>query len=196
MDSTIAASLLNTCIGSRFHAVLVDNGVMRLNECAQVKKDLQNGLNINLTVADASELFLSRLEGITDPEKKRKIIGHTFIEVFESEARKIEQELENKKEKGETAGKITFLLQGTLYPDVIESISFKGPSATIKTHHVRITLFWGWLAIVEGMFCQEEFTSRIGKGVAPFYFIFTSCIISYHVLLLFFCRMLEAFYQT
>jgi GMP synthase (glutamine-hydrolysing) len=102
---------------------------MRLNECEQVKVMLQEKLGINLTVVDASELFLGRLKGVTDPEQKRKIIGNTFVEVFESESERIESEVEN------NSGKVEYLLQGTLYPDVIESISFKGPSATIKTHH-------------------------------------------------------------
>ena len=140
VDSTIAAKLMSLAIGDRFHAILVDNGVMRLNECATVKKTLQEHLKINLTLADASELFLGRLKGVVDPEKKRKIIGNTFIEVFEAEAAKIEAQVEQ-----QDAGKIEFLLQGTLYPDVIESISFKGPSATIKTHHVtRVNVECGW----------------------------------------------------
>jgi GMP synthase (glutamine-hydrolysing) len=130
VDSTIAAKLMSLAIGDRFHAILVDNGVMRMNECAQSKILLQEHLGINLTLVDASELFLGRLKGVTDPEKKRKIIGNTFIEVFEAEAAKIEAH-----EEQEGKAKIEFLLQGTLYPDVIESISFKGPSATIKTHH-------------------------------------------------------------
>ncbi|KAI8927846.1 class I glutamine amidotransferase-like protein [Entophlyctis helioformis] len=130
VDSTVAAKLMSMAIGDRFHAILVDNGVMRMNECVTAKKMLQDGLGINLTLADASELFLGRLKGVTDPEKKRKIIGNSFIEVFEAEAAKIEAAVEQ-----EGKGKIEFLLQGTLYPDVIESISFKGPSATIKTHH-------------------------------------------------------------
>ncbi|KAJ3043929.1 GMP synthase (glutamine-hydrolyzing) [Rhizophlyctis rosea] len=130
VDSTVAAKLMSSAIGDRFHAILVDNGVMRLNECQTVKATLQEHLGINLTVADATDLFLGRLAGVTDPEKKRKIIGNTFIEVFESEAAKIEAAVEQ-----QGKGKIEFLLQGTLYPDVIESISFKGPSATIKTHH-------------------------------------------------------------
>lgn len=115
---------------------------MRENEAAQVKTMLSEHLGVNLTVVDASELFLSRLAGVEDPEKKRKIIGNTFIEVFEEEAAKIEAaaeaELEESRKagkEGEAKGKIEWLLQGTLYPDVIESISFKGPSATIKTHH-------------------------------------------------------------
>ncbi|KAJ2488108.1 GMP synthase (glutamine-hydrolyzing) [Coemansia sp. RSA 2052] len=121
---------MKRAIGDRFHAVLVDNGVMRLNECEQVKKTLADNLGINLTVADASELFLGRLKGVTDPEKKRKIIGNTFIEVFETESHRID---EISRQSG--LGPIEWLLQGTLYPDVIESISFKGPSATIKSHH-------------------------------------------------------------
>jgi GMP synthase (glutamine-hydrolysing) len=131
VDSTVAAKLMKEAIGDRFHAVMVDNGVLRMNEAKQVKETLTAGLGINLTVIDASERFLSRLAGITDdPEKKRKVIGNTFIEVFQETALKIAAEASSDK-----AGKIEWLLQGTLYPDVIESISFKGPSATIKTHH-------------------------------------------------------------
>ena len=115
----------------------MDNGVLRENEAAQVKEMLSNDLGVNLAVVDASDLFLSRLAGVEDPEKKRKIIGNTFIEVFEKEAANIEADAEKELEErgGEAKGKIEWLLQGTLYPDVIESISFKGPSATIKTHH-------------------------------------------------------------
>ncbi|KAF2204051.1 GMP synthase [Delitschia confertaspora ATCC 74209] len=132
VDSTVAAKLMQEAIGERFHAVLVDNGVLRLNEAQQVKKTLTAGLGINLTVVDASERFLGRLKGVTDdPEKKRKIIGNTFIEVFQETAK----EIAAKAAGTPNAGEIEWLLQGTLYPDVIESISFKGPSATIKTHH-------------------------------------------------------------
>ena len=130
VDSTVAATLMKRAIGDRFHAILVDNGVMRLNECQQVKAILKDKLGINLNVVDASSLFLGRLKGVTDPEKKRKIIGNAFIEVFEQEAERLEKEAEN-----QHRGRYEFLLQGTLYPDVIESVSFKGPSATIKTHH-------------------------------------------------------------
>lgn len=121
---------MSLAIGDRFHAILVDNGVMRQDECAQSKVLLQEHLKINLTLVDASELFLGRLKCVVNPEQKRKIIGNSFVEVFEAEADKIE-----KSQESEGKGKIEFLLQGTLYPDVIESISFKGPSATIKTHH-------------------------------------------------------------
>lgn len=122
VDSTVAAALLQRAIGDRFHAILVDNGCLRKNESKRVYARLKEALNINLTVVDASDRFLSQLEGVSDPEKKRKIIGNLFIEVFQDEAKKIDAPVE-------------YLLQGTLYPDVIESISYKGPSATIKTHH-------------------------------------------------------------
>ncbi|KAI0719391.1 GMP synthase [Cerioporus squamosus] len=136
VDSSVAAKLMHEAIGDRFHAIMVDNGVLRLNEAKQVHEMLNKDLGVNLTVVDASELFLSRLKDVEDPEQKRKIIGNTFINVFEEEAAKIEAEAEREEAKGaEEKGKIEWLLQGTLYPDVIESISFKGPSATIKTHH-------------------------------------------------------------
>ncbi|BGP38797.1 GMP synthase (glutamine-hydrolyzing) [Rhodotorula kratochvilovae] len=132
VDSSVAAKLMHEAIGDRFHAIMVDNGVLRLNEAEQVHKMLCDDLGVNLTVVDASELFLGKLKGVEDPEQKRKIIGNTFIEVFEEKAAELEAEIEKTGAKG---GKIEWLLQGTLYPDVIESISFKGPSATIKTHH-------------------------------------------------------------
>lgn len=131
VDSTVAAKLLNEAIGDRFHAVLVDNGVLRQDEAKTVKKTLTEHLGINLTVIDASDKFLGRLKGVTDPEKKRKIIGNTFIEIFQDTAKEITEKSANSQE----GDKIEWLLQGTLYPDVIESISFKGPSVTIKTHH-------------------------------------------------------------
>lgn len=136
VDSTVAAKLMHEAIGDRFQAIMVDNGVLRLNEAKQVERMLKENLGVNLTVVDASELFLSRLDGVEDPEQKRKIIGNTFINVFEAEASKIEAAGQEEEKTGaEAKGKIEWLLQGTLYPDVIESISFKGPSATIKTHH-------------------------------------------------------------
>eukprot|EP00519_Triparma_laevis_P013159 CAMPEP_0182491348 /NCGR_PEP_ID=MMETSP1321-20130603/836_1 /TAXON_ID=91990 /ORGANISM="Bolidomonas sp., Strain RCC1657" /LENGTH=534 /DNA_ID=CAMNT_0024693625 /DNA_START=22 /DNA_END=1626 /DNA_ORIENTATION=- len=125
VDSTVAAVLMNRAIGDRFHAVLVDNGCLRLNESTKVLKRLREDCGINLRCVNASELFLGKLAGVTEPEKKRKIIGGTFIDIFQEEANKII----------ESSGACDFLLQGTLYPDVIESISYKGPSATIKTHH-------------------------------------------------------------
>ncbi|KAK7690437.1 GMP synthase (glutamine-hydrolyzing) [Cerrena zonata] len=136
VDSTVAAKLMHEAIGDRFHAIMVDNGVLRLNEAKQVHTMLNEDLGVNLTVVDASELFLSRLKDIEDPEQKRKIIGNTFINIFEAEAAKIEAAAEEEeKAGGDKKGRVEWLLQGTLYPDVIESISFKGPSATIKTHH-------------------------------------------------------------
>jgi GMP synthase (glutamine-hydrolysing) len=131
VDSTVAARLMHESIGDRFHAVMVDNGVLRQDEAKQVRETLTAGLGVNLTVVDASELFLSKLKGVSHPEQKRKIIGNTFIDVFQEKALQIAKEAENTPK----AGKIEWFLQGTLYPDVIESISFKGPSATIKTHH-------------------------------------------------------------
>ncbi|PKY02782.1 GMP synthase [Aspergillus campestris IBT 28561] len=130
VDSTVAAKLMKEAIGDRFHAVLVNNGCMRWQECESVHERLTKNLGINLTVVDASKLFLDGLKGVTDPEKKRKFIGGTFIDVFEQQAEKIEAEAQHT-----TGAKVKWFLQGTLYPDVIESISFKGPSATIKTHH-------------------------------------------------------------
>ena len=143
VDSSVAAKLMTEAIGDRFHAVMVDNGVLRMDEAKQVREMLGEHLGVNLTVVDASDLFLERLKDVEDPERKRKIIGNTFIEVFEKEGERLEKEAEEQEAaalaKGqpasETMGKYEYLLQGTLYPDVIESISFKGPSATIKTHH-------------------------------------------------------------
>jgi GMP synthase (glutamine-hydrolysing) len=120
VDSTVAAVLLKEALGSQFHAFLVDNGVMRQNEAADVLERLRFRCGVNLTLIDASKLFLDKLQGVIEPEKKRKIIGSTFIECFEKEATKLDAK---------------FLLQGTLYPDVIESASHKGPAATIKSHH-------------------------------------------------------------
>ena len=125
VDSTVAAVLMTRAIGDRFHAVMVDNGCLRKDEAVNVVKRMRNDCGVNLRCVDAADRFLSLLKGVTDPEQKRKIIGKTFIEVFQEEAEKIEKE----------EGHCDFLLQGTLYPDVIESISYKGPSATIKTHH-------------------------------------------------------------
>jgi GMP synthase (glutamine-hydrolysing) len=121
VDSSVAAVLMHRAIGDRFHAVMVDNGCLRKDESAAVVLRLKEQLGINLRVVDASERFLSALAGVTEPERKRKIIGGLFIDVFQEEAQRL--------------GKVDFLLQGTLYPDVIESVSYKGPSATIKTHH-------------------------------------------------------------
>ena len=127
VDSTVAAKLMQRAIGDRFHAVLVNNGVMRLDECDQVQKTLTKHLGINLTVADASRQFLDGLKGITDPEQKRKFIGRTFIEVFEEEAVKIEEAAVHT----DRAGLIEWFLQGTLYPDVIERLVTRSRSSVI-----------------------------------------------------------------
>jgi GMP synthase (glutamine-hydrolysing) len=120
VDSSVVATLLAEAIGEQLIPVFVDNGLLRANEREQVEAMFKSR-GVNLITVDASETFLSRLAGVTDPEKKRKIIGETFIEVFDKEA---------KKHDG-----IEFLAQGTLYTDVIESVSVKGPSKTIKSHH-------------------------------------------------------------
>ncbi len=121
VDSSVLAVLLHRAVGDRVHAILVDNGLMREGEVAEVENVFRQELRIPLTVARAGELFLKKLRRVTDPERKRRVIGHTFIEVFRKEAAKV--------------GRIKFLAQGTLYPDRIESRSVKGPSDTIKTHH-------------------------------------------------------------
>ena len=120
VDSTVAAVLVHRAIGDQLHSVFVDHGLLRQNEAEEVKK-LLSRFKISFSIVDAGKLFLGKLRGVTDPEEKRKIIGHTFIEVFEGEAKK--------------KGPFEFLAQGTLYPDWIESRSARGPSATIKTHH-------------------------------------------------------------
>lgn len=125
VDSTVAAVLMTRAIGDRFHAVMVDNGCLRKDEVKNVLRRMREDCGVNLRCVDAADRFMGLLKGVTDPEKKRKIIGTTFIEVFQEEAKKIE----------ESGNHCDWLLQGTLYPDVIESISYKGPSATIKTHH-------------------------------------------------------------
>jgi len=122
VDSSVVAALLHEAIGDQLTCVLVDHGLMRLGETEQVVKVFRDRFNVKLVARDASDLFLGKLAGETDPEKKRKTIGATFIDVFEEEAKKI--------------GGADFLAQGTLYPDVIESVSFAGgPSVTIKSHH-------------------------------------------------------------
>jgi GMP synthase (glutamine-hydrolysing) len=121
VDSAVAATLVARALGERLTCVFVNNGVLRKNEFEQVTRALQEHLHLNLRAVDSSARFLGRLRGIIDPEQKRKIIGEEFIRVFEEEARAL--------------GKVEFLVQGTLYPDVIESVSVQGPSATIKSHH-------------------------------------------------------------
>jgi GMP synthase (glutamine-hydrolysing) len=121
VDSSVAALLLHKALGDQLTCIFVNNGVLRHNEADEVREMFGRHFQINLRYVDASRRFLDLLAGVTDPEKKRKIIGNEFIKVFEAEARAIEG--------------VEFLAQGTLYPDVIESVSFKGPSAVIKSHH-------------------------------------------------------------
>ena len=124
VDSSVTAILLQKAIGDRLYCVFVNNGVLRKNEHSQVIERFKKHLKLNLIYVDASKRFLNKLKKVKDPEKKRKIIGKEFIKVFMEEAKKI--------------GKFDFLAQGTLYPDVIESVSTKGPSDTIKSHHNRV----------------------------------------------------------
>jgi GMP synthase (glutamine-hydrolysing) len=127
VDSSVAAVLVERAIGHRLTCVFVNNGVLRKNEFAQVQRNMRDKLGLRLVAVDASERFLARLAGVTDPESKRKIIGSEFIAVFDDEARRILE--------GQQGSAVAWLVQGTLYPDVIESSSVKGPSQTIKSHH-------------------------------------------------------------
>ncbi|MBN2135924.1 MAG: glutamine-hydrolyzing GMP synthase [Acidobacteria bacterium] len=121
VDSSVAAVLLNKAFGDRLYSIFINNGLLRKNEETEVVEVFKDKIGLNLIYADYSDLFLKKLEGVTDPEKKRKIIGETFIRCFEKEAKKI--------------GDVKYLAQGTLYPDVIESVSVKGPADVIKSHH-------------------------------------------------------------
>jgi GMP synthase (glutamine-hydrolysing) len=121
VDSSVAAVLLHRAIGDRLQCIHINNGLMRKGESELVLKMFRDRYHINLDYVDATDRFLNALAGVVDPERKRKIIGKLFIDIFEEEAKKL--------------GRVDFLAQGTLYPDVIESTSFKGPSVTIKTHH-------------------------------------------------------------
>ncbi|SHK54666.1 glutamine-hydrolyzing GMP synthase [Rhodothermus profundi] len=126
VDSSVAAVLLHRALGGQLTCIFVDNGLLRKGEAAQVITTFRDHFHIRLKAIDASQLFLTRLRDVVDPEQKRKIIGATFIEVFEQATEELTRELGRRPR---------FLAQGTLYPDVIESVSFRGPSATIKTHH-------------------------------------------------------------
>jgi GMP synthase (glutamine-hydrolysing) len=125
VDSAVAATLVDKAIGRRLISVFVNNGVLRKNEFEKVQQNLRDRLGLNVVAVDATDRFLNKLAGVTDPEKKRKIIGNEFIEVFDEEAHRLEQQI----------GKVDWLVQGTLYPDIIESRSVRGPSQTIKSHH-------------------------------------------------------------
>jgi GMP synthase (glutamine-hydrolysing) len=121
VDSSVAAVLLHEAVGDQLICMHINTGLMRKDESETVVRTFRDSFHIPLVYINATEEFLARLAGVTDPEKKRKIIGNLFIEIFEKEARKL--------------GRVDYLAQGTLYPDVIESSSFRGPSVTIKTHH-------------------------------------------------------------
>ncbi|MGH7438155.1 MAG: glutamine-hydrolyzing GMP synthase, partial [Polyangiaceae bacterium] len=121
VDSSVAALLCQKALGDRLTCIFVDNGLLRRGEAEQVVSTFREAYRLNLVAVQAAGPFLKALEGVTDPEKKRKAIGRVFIEVFEEEAKKVRN--------------AKWLVQGTLYPDVIESVSFKGPSAVIKSHH-------------------------------------------------------------
>jgi len=121
VDSAVTAVLAHEAVGDALTCIFVDNGLLREGEARKVEDTLKKHFHMNIRCVDAAERFLKKLKGVKDPERKRKIIGNEFIRVFEKEAMKIK--------------KVGFLAQGTLYPDVIESVSFKGPSATIKSHH-------------------------------------------------------------
>ena len=121
VDSTVAAVLCQKALGERLVCIFVDNGLLRAGERESVEHTMRSQLHLNLIVVDARERFLNALAGVTEPERKRKIIGHEFIEVFDEQSRRVRN--------------AKYLVQGTLYPDVIESISVRGPSAVIKSHH-------------------------------------------------------------
>jgi GMP synthase (glutamine-hydrolysing) len=129
VDSSVAAVLVHRAIGSQLTCIFVNNGVLRKNEFESVQKHLREKLGLNIVAVNATERFLTKLAGVTDPETKRKIIGGEFIAVFDDEANRIA------KQTGGPDGQLNWLVQGTLYPDVIESSSVKGPSQTIKSHH-------------------------------------------------------------
>jgi GMP synthase (glutamine-hydrolysing) len=121
VDSAVCALLIHQAVGKQLHCIFVDNGLLREGEVEQVESTFRDRFHVPLTTVNAADRFLDRLKGVTDPEQKRKLIGREFIAVFEDAAQQV--------------GGADFLAQGTLYPDVIESVSFKGPSATIKSHH-------------------------------------------------------------
>ena len=159
VDSTVAAVLVHRAIGERLTNIFVNTGMLRKNEFEHTLEMYRERLGLRVIGVDASDRFLEKLKGVSDPEKKRKIIGGEFIHVFAAEAEKLQ--------KGEAAGDIRFLVQGTLYPDVIESVSVKGPSATIKTHHnvggLPEKMPFGLIEPLRDLFKDE--VRRIGKDL-------------------------------
>ena len=160
VDSSVAAVLVERAIGERLTCVFVNNGVLRKNEFLQVQSNMRDKLGLRLVAVDASDRFLARLAGVTDPETKRKIIGGEFIDVFDGEARRI---LESQQ-----GTEVAWLVQGTLYPDVIESSSVKGPSQTIKSHHnvggLPATMKLKLIEPLRDLFKDE--VRRIGRDLA------------------------------
>ncbi|MGC2398508.1 MAG: glutamine-hydrolyzing GMP synthase [Acidobacteriaceae bacterium] len=159
VDSSVAAVLVERAIGDRLTCVFVNNGVLRKNEFEQVQRNMREKLGLRLVAVDASERFLAQLAGVLDPEEKRKIIGREFIAVFDDEARRILEQQQ---------ASATWLVQGTLYPDVIESSSVKGPSQTIKSHHnvggLPATMKLKLIEPLRDLFKDE--VRRIGRDLA------------------------------
>jgi len=157
VDSTVAAVLVHRAIGDRLTNIFVNNGLLRKNEFEHTLQMYKERLGLHVVGVDAAERFLEKLKGVSDPEQKRKIIGREFIAVFAEAAERLQ--------RGEAEGDIKFLVQGTLYPDVIESVSVKGPSATIKTHHnvggLPKNMPFGLIEPLRDLFKDE--VRRIGK---------------------------------
>jgi len=157
VDSTVAAVLVHRAIGDRLTNIFVNNGLLRKDEFEHTLQMYRERLGLHVVGVDATERFLEKLKGVSDPEQKRKIIGREFIAVFAESAERLQ--------KGEAHGDIKFLVQGTLYPDVIESVSVKGPSATIKTHHnvggLPESMPFGLIEPLRDLFKDE--VRRIGK---------------------------------
>lgn len=150
VDSSVAALLLHRAIGKRLHCIFINNGLLRKDEFTEVQEAYKQ-LDLNVHAIDASERFYKELHGVSDPETKRKIIGRVFVEVFQDEAKRIPE--------------ARWLAQGTIYPDVIESVSVKGPSATIKSHHnvggLPESLHLGIVEPLRSLFKDE--VRRVGK---------------------------------
>jgi GMP synthase (glutamine-hydrolysing) len=153
VDSSVAAVLAHRALGKKLHCIFVDTGLVREGDRERMEQVFKKKFHFNLRIADASGILLKKLAGVSDPERKRKIIGHTFIEVFDKEARKI---------KG-----ARWLVQGTLYPDVIESVSVKGPSVVIKSHHnvggLPAKMRMGLLEPLKFLFKDE--VRELGRGL-------------------------------
>ncbi len=148
VDSTVAAVLVHRAMGTRLTNIFVNTGMLRKHEFEQTLEMLRDRLKLHVIGVDASERFLAQLKGVTEPEEKRKRIGREFIAVFAEEAQKLQA--------GEAHGEIGYLVQGTLYPDVIESVSVKGPSATIKTHRCGTSLRTRCAELAKNWACRKK----------------------------------------